>query len=185
MVKYCVSESNDAGSSPVENYFFSRSGAHLHRGLFRFCIAALHRCFCIEIDADRDADGSDADCGLVCIAASASKSMQIAMQFVTSWSASLLHRFCIASASQNLLTPQASLTLGLMQIAMQMAKTDAEFCIAHLHRICIKICIGSRAGAMKRKSARVCIDFDADTMQNTMQIERCRFPTFSSLFCIG
>ena len=74
---------------------------------------------------------------------------------------------------------------GLMQIAMQMVKSDAEFCIAHLHRICIKICIGSRAGAMKRKSARVCIDFDADTMQNTMQIERCRFPTFSSLFCIG
>ena len=57
-----------------------------------------------------------------------------------------------------------------MQIAMQMEKSDAEFCIAHLHRICIKICIGSRAGAMKRKSARVCIDFDADTMQNISDV---------------
>ena len=149
----------------------------------------------------------------LCIATSASKSMQIAMQMAamqiaassaslllhrnrcrydadercsaTSGSASHLHRFCIASASQNLPKPQASLPHGLMQIAMQMEKSDAEFCIAHLHRICIKICIGSRASAMKRKSARVCIDFDADTMQNTMQIERCRFPTFSSLFCIG
>ena len=40
------------------------------------------------------------------------------------------------------------LTLGLMQIAMQMAKTEAEFCIAHLHRICIKTCIGSRASVV-------------------------------------
>ena len=118
----------------------------------RICIAA---CF--------------ASASLLCIAASASKSMQIAMQMaamqIAASSASLLlhrnrcrsrcslsppglHRFCIASASQNLLKPQASLTLGLMQIAMQMAKTDAEFCIAHLHRICIKICIGSRASVV-------------------------------------
>ena len=31
---------------------------------------------------------------------------------------------------------------------------------------------------------RVCIDFDADTMQNIMQIEHADFPKFLSLFCL-
>ena len=129
----------------------------------RICIAA---CF--------------ASASLLCIAASASKSMQIAMQFVTSWSASLLHRFCIAKPPQtpSLINPWSDADCNadgknrcrilhrssasyLHRFRCRSSDADeAAICIA---AICIAICIDFDAEAAMQSS-------DAEAKQAAMQM---------------